>query len=127
MTHSDEYNTTVSVETTYIAEQSDPDNERYAFAYTITIKNEGSVPAKLVTRHWVITDADGNTQEVRGDGVVGEQPHLNPGEGFQYTSGTLLDTPVGSMHGSYSMRAEDGTEFEAPIPLMRLHMPNSVH
>ncbi len=127
MDQSNTYNTTVSVETTYIPEQSDPDNERYAFAYTITIKNEGSVPAQLLTRHWIITDADGNTQEVRGEGVVGEQPHLDPGEGFQYTSGTLLDTPVGSMQGSYQMVADDGNEFECPIAPFTLSMPNKLH
>jgi len=127
MSQTDTYNTTVSVETIYIPEQSDPDNERYAFAYTITIKNEGSVPAQLLTRHWIITDADGNTQEVRGDGVVGEQPHLNPGEGFQYTSGTLLETPVGSMQGSYQMVADDGNEFECPIAPFTLSMPNKLH
>ncbi len=127
MTQSNAYNTTVSVETNYIPEQSDPDNERYAFAYTITIKNEGSVPAQLLTRHWIITDADGNTQEVRGEGVVGEQPHLNPGEGFQYTSGTLLETPVGSMQGSYQMVADDGNEFECPIAPFTLSMPNKLH
>lgn len=121
------YNTTVSVETNYIPEQSDPDNERYVFAYTITIKNEGSVPAKLLTRHWIITDADGRTQEVRGDGVVGEQPYLQPGEGFQYTSGTMLDTPVGSMQGSYQMVADDGQEFECPINPFTLSMPNKLH
>lgn len=121
------YNTTVSVETCYIPEQSDPDNDRFAFAYTITIKNEGSVPAKLLTRHWIITDADGSTQEVRGDGVVGEHPHLQPGQDFEYTSGTLLDTPVGSMQGSYQMLADDGKEFECPIAPFTLSMPNKLH
>lgn len=121
------YNTTVSVETCYIPEQSDPDNDRFAFAYTITIKNEGSVPAKLLSRHWIITDADGSTQEVRGEGVVGEQPHLQPGEDFEYTSGTLLDTPVGSMQGSYQMLADDGKEFECPIAPFTLSMPNKLH
>jgi len=121
------YNTTVSVETCYIPEQSDPDNDRFAFAYTITIKNEGSVPAKLLSRHWIITDADGSTQEVRGEGVVGEQPHMEPGEGFEYTSGTLLDTPVGSMQGSYQMLADDGKEFECPIAPFTLSMPNKLH
>ena len=121
------YNTTVSVETCYIPEQSDPDNDRFAFAYTITIKNEGSVPAKLLSRHWIITDADGKTQEVRGEGVVGEQPHLQPGEGFEYTSGTLLDTPVGSMQGSYQMLADDGEEFECPIAPFTLSMPHKLH
>ena len=121
------YNTTVSVVTSYIPEQSDPDNDRFAFAYTITIKNEGSVPAKLLSRHWIITDADGSSQEVRGEGVVGEQPHLQPGEDFEYTSGTLLDTPVGSMRGSYQMLADDGKEFECPIAPFTLSMPNKLH
>lgn len=121
------YNTTVSVETCYIPEQSDPDNDRFAFAYTITIKNEGNMPARLLSRHWIITDADGSTQEVRGDGVVGEQPHLKPGEDFEYTSGTLLDTPVGSMQGSYQMLADDGKEFECPIAPFTLSMPNKLH
>lgn len=121
------YNTTVSVVTSYIPEQSDPDNDRFAFAYTITIKNEGTVPAKLLSRHWIITDADGNAQEVRGEGVVGEQPYLRPGEDFEYTSGTLLDTPVGSMQGSYQMLADDGQEFECPIAPFTLSMPNKLH
>ncbi len=121
------YNTTVSVETYYIPEQSDPDNDRFAFAYTITIKNEGNVSAKLLSRHWIITDADGSSQEVRGQGVVGEQPHLKPGEDFEYTSGTLLDTPVGSMQGSYQMLADDGQEFECPIAPFTLSMPNKLH
>jgi ApaG protein len=121
------YNTTVSVETCYIPEQSDPDHDRFAFAYTITIKNEGRVPAKLLSRHWIITDADGHVQEVRGEGVVGEQPHLQPGEQFEYTSGTLLDTPVGSMQGSYQMLADDGEEFECPIAPFTLSMPHKLH
>lgn len=121
------YNTTVSVQTSYIPEQSDPDNDRFAFAYTITIRNEGRVPAKLLSRHWIITDADGSSHEVRGEGVVGEQPHLQPGENFEYTSGTLLDTPVGSMRGSYQMLADDGKEFECPIAPFTLSMPNKLH
>lgn len=127
MSDSSPYNTTVSVQTNYIPEQSDPESHRYVFAYTITIRNEGSVPAKLLTRHWVITDADGKTQEVRGEGVVGEQPHLKPGEGFRYTSGTMLETPVGSMQGSYQMLADDGNEFECPIAPFTLSMPNQIH
>jgi ApaG protein len=127
MTDIPAYNTTVSVVTSYIPEQSDPDNDRFAFAYTITIKNEGTVPAKLLSRHWIITDADGNAQEVRGEGVVGEQPYLRPGEDFEYTSGTLLDTPVGSMQGSYQMLADDGQEFECPIAPFTLSMPNKLH
>ena len=127
MTAHTPYNTTASVETMYIPEQSDPENERYVFAYTITIKNEGTVPAKLLTRHWIITNADGKTQEVRGEGVVGEQPYLQPGEGFKYTSGTMLETPVGSMQGSYQMLADDGQEFECPIKPFTLSVPNKLH
>lgn len=127
MSDSPPYNTTVSVQTSYIPEQSDPESRRYVFAYTITIRNEGSLPAKLLTRHWIITDADGKTQEVRGEGVVGEQPHLKPGEGFRYTSGTMLETPVGSMQGSYQMLADDGNEFECPIAPFTLSMPNKIH
>jgi len=121
------YNTTASVESVYVPEQSDPDNEKYVFAYTVTIRNEGTVPAKLLTRHWIITDADGKTQEVRGEGVVGEQPHLKPGEGFKYTSGTMLETPVGSMYGSYQMLADDGQHFDCPIRPFTLSVPNKLH
>jgi ApaG protein len=117
----------VQVDTTYIAAQSDPDQGRYVFAYTVTIQNEGSVPARLVTRHWIITDSNGRTQEVRGEGVVGEQPYLRPGEGFQYTSGTMIDTPVGTMRGSYQMVADDGTEFDAPIESFTLSVPRVLH
>ena len=124
---SSEYNTTVDVISEYIPDQSDPDNNHFAFSYTITIKNQGSIPAKLLTRHWIITNADGKTQEVRGDGVVGEQPNLQPGEGFRYTSGAVLETPVGSMHGSYQMIADDGNEFECKILPFTLSMPNQLH
>jgi ApaG protein len=113
----------VDVETSYVAEQSDPKERRYVFAYTITLRNEGQVPAKLLTRHWIITDANGKVQEVRGDGVVGEQPHLKPGQGFRYSSGTMIETPVGAMQGSYQMVADDGERFDAPIPPFRLAMP----
>jgi ApaG protein len=113
----------VDVETSYVAEQSDPKERRFVFAYTITLRNEGQVPAKLLTRHWVITDANGKVQEVRGDGVVGEQPHLKPGQGFRYSSGTMIETPVGAMQGSYQMVADDGERFDAPIPPFRLAMP----
>lgn len=106
----------VSAVTNYLSDQSDPNGHRYVFAYTITIANNGSVSAKLMNRHWIVTDANGKTQEVRGAGVVGEQPHLKPGESFSYTSGTQLETPVGSMHGSYDMLADDGTRFDAEIP-----------
>jgi ApaG protein len=113
----------VEVETQYVSEQSDPKERRFVFAYTITLRNEGQVPAKLLTRHWVITDANGKVQEVRGDGVVGEQPHLKPGQGFRYSSGTMIETPVGAMQGSYQMVADDGERFDAPIPPFRLAMP----
>ncbi len=107
--------------------QSEPDNERYVFSYTITIRNEGGVPAQLLSRHWVITDANGNVQEVKGEGVVGEQPHLKPGEGFQYTSGAMIATPVGSMRGSYQMLTDSGDEFDAEIPAFTLAIPRTLH
>ncbi|MCB1624487.1 MAG: Co2+/Mg2+ efflux protein ApaG [Pseudomonadales bacterium] len=117
----------IDVETAYLEEQSEPKDSRYVFAYTITIRNEGPQPAQLLTRHWIITDANGKVQEVRGDGVVGEQPHLEPGQGFRYSSGAVLETPVGSMHGSYQMVADDGAEFDAPIPAFRLAIPGVLH
>jgi len=113
----------VEVETAYLDEQSDPKERRYVFSYTITIRNEGLVSARLLTRHWVITDANGKVQEVRGDGVVGEQPHLKPGQGFRYSSGAVLETPVGAMQGSYEMVTDDGMKFDAPIAAFRLAMP----
>jgi len=100
---------------------------RSVFAYTITIRNEGEVPAKLLTRHWIITDANGRVQEVRGDGVVGEQPYLKPGQGFRYSSGAVLETPVGTMQGSYQMITDDGAKFDAAIPAFRLAMPGMLH
>lgn len=121
------YNIKVGVETAYIDDQSIPELGRYVFAYTITILNTGSIPAKLLTRHWIITDANGKVQEVRGEGVVGEHPHLKPGEGFQYTSGTMLETPVGSMQGSYQMVADNGVEFDAVIPPFTLSLPHTLH
>ena len=116
----------VEVETSYVDEQSDPGERRYVFSYTITIRNEGVVPARLLTRHWIITDANGKVQEVRGDGVVGEQPHLKPGQGFRYSSGAVLETPVGAMQGSYEMIDDDGQRFDAPIEPFRLAMPGIV-
>lgn len=113
----------VDVETNYLDEQSDPNEHRYVFAYTITIRNEGHVPAKLLSRRWLITDANGKVLEVRGEGVVGEQPHLQPGQGFRYSSGTVLETPVGAMEGTYFMRTDDGQDFDAPIAAFRLAMP----
>jgi ApaG protein len=111
----------------YLADHSEPDNARYAFGYRITIRNAGEVAARLLTRHWRITDANGKVQEVRGDGVVGEQPRLAPGEAFQYTSWTLIETPVGSMEGRYQMQADDGVHFEAPIPAFTLAQPKRLH
>jgi ApaG protein len=113
----------VHVETTYLEDQSAPQAQRFVFGYTITIRNEGQVAAQLLTRHWIITDADGHQQEVRGEGVVGEKPHLQPGQGFRYTSGAVLQTPVGAMQGSYQMLADDGLHFEAPIAPFRLAKP----
>jgi ApaG protein len=117
----------IDVETTYLDDQSEPGEQRYVFAYTITIRNEGEIPAKLLTRHWIITDANGRVQEVRGDGVVGEQPYLKPGQGFRYSSGAVLETPVGTMQGSYQMIADDGAQFDAPIPAFRLAKPGMLH
>lgn len=117
----------INVKTTYLDNQSDPDNSQFVFAYTITIHNSGDEAAKLLKRHWIITDAHGNVQEVKGDGVVGEQPHLAPGQSFEYTSGTILNTPVGCMHGSYQMITDNGEEFNAEIPLFRLAKPDILH
>jgi ApaG protein len=117
------YDVHVDVSTQYVESQSDPDESRYVFAYTITISNHGSVAAKLLTRHWIITDANQRVQEVRGDGVVGEQPHLGPGEAFRYTSGAVLETPIGTMQGSYRMIGDDGHSFDAPIAPFRLAVP----
>ncbi len=114
------YKFEVAVTTQYIAEQSDPQEDSYAFAYTITVNNTGSVPAQLISRHWVIVDASGHTEEVKGLGVVGHQPLLKPGESFQYSSGCRLRTPTGTMHGSYFCVAEDGERFEAPVALFVL-------
>lgn len=111
----------------FIPDQSDPDDNRYLFAYTITITNTGEVAAQLVSRHWIITDAHEEIQEVRGLGVVGKQPLLKPGESFQYTSGSSLTTPVGTMKGTYQMVAEDGTHFDAEIPEFTLAMPRVLH
>ena len=122
-----QYHITVEVETTYIREQSIPEQNRFMFAYTITITNTGSVPVQLLGRHWVITDANNKVQEVRGDGVVGEQPHLSPGDSFRYTSAAMIETPVGCMQGEYQMIADDGVEFEAEIPVFNLSTPHTIH
>ena len=117
----------VTSRTAFIPDQSDLESGRYVFAYTITITNIGSVPAQLVSRHWIITDSNNQVQEVRGLGVVGEQPTLRPNESFQYTSGTAIATPVGTMRGSYQMVAQDGAPFDAPIPEFTLSMPRVLH
>jgi ApaG protein len=118
---------TVTTRTSFVSEQSDEEAKRYVFAYTITITNTGSVGAQLISRHWVITDSEHQIQEVRGLGVVGEQPFLKPGESFEYTSGSAIATPVGTMRGSYQMIAEDGTNFDAPIPEFTLSIPRTLH
>ena len=117
----------IKVATNYVDDQSDAELGRFVFAYTITIENIGDVSAKLLSRHWVITDANGKVQEVTGDGVVGMQPHLNPGDTFRYSSGAVLDTPVGSMYGSYRMLADNGTDFDAPIAPFTLAVPGILH
>ena len=117
----------IDVATRFLDEQSAPDENRYAFAYTIRIRNVGGVPARLVTRHWIITDANGKVQEVRGDGVVGEQPWLRPGDHFEYTSGAVLETNVGTMRGSYQLVADDGHHFDAPIAPFTLSVPRTLH
>lgn len=121
------YEITVSTQTRYIPEQSDEAKSRFVFAYTITIRNTGKVAAQLISRHWVISDSNDQVQEVRGLGVVGAQPLIKPEESFEYTSGTALATPVGTMHGTYQMVAEDGTSFEAPIPAFSLSVPRVLH
>lgn len=113
----------IQVSTSYVDDQSEPDSDRYVFAYTITITNNGAIAAQLISRHWIITDANGKVQEVIGDGVVGQQPHLNPGEQFRYSSGAVLETPVGAMQGLYKMKAADGITFNAPIAPFTLAVP----
>lgn len=117
----------VSASVRFVPEQSDTHENRYVFAYTITIRNTGTITAQLLTRHWIITDAENHVQEVKGDGVVGEQPVLRPNESFEYTSGAAIATPVGTMRGSYQMLAEDGVRFDAPIPEFTLSMPRVLH
>ena len=127
MAESRKYEFSVAAVPQFIADQSDLESERYVFAYTITIENVGTVAAQLISRHWVITDSDSRVQEVRGLGVVGEQPLLQPGEKFEYTSGCQLETPVGTMRGTYQLVAEDGTAFEAEIPDFTLSIPRVLH
>ena len=127
MNQQDIHSIEVGVKTSYVDEQSDPDADRYVFAYTITISNKGNSPAKLINRHWLITDANGKVQEVRGEGVVGEQPYLRPGEVFRYTSGTVIETPVGTMEGEYEMMADNGDAFMAPVDRFSLAVPRVLH
>lgn len=122
-----DYRIQVAVDSQFVDDESQPDADHYVFAYTVTVRNEGRLPAQLVSRHWVITDSHGKVEEVRGEGVVGEQPWLQPGHGYQYSSGATLQTSVGTMHGSYQMRAEDGTLFEANIPAFVLSIPRTLH
>lgn len=117
----------VSVMTQFIDEQSMPQDGRYVFSYTVTIHNRGSIGARLLSRHWIITDGNGEVREVQGDGVVGEQPQMRPGEGYEYTSGAVLETAVGTMHGSYQMVSDDGTHFDAEIPSFVLSIPRTLH
>lgn len=121
------YQVLVTADAVFVESQSSPDDNQFVFAYTMTITNAGSIAARLLRRYWLITDADNNVQEVRGDGVIGQQPYLLPGESFQYTSGAVLETPVGCMQGSYEMLADDGVEFEAPITAFRLFVPHAVN
>ncbi|SDS13019.1 ApaG protein [Pseudomonas sp. Z003-0.4C(8344-21)] len=121
------YKVDVSVVTRYLAEQSQPENDRFAFAYTITVQNNGQIPAKLLSRHWVITDGDGHVEEVRGEGVVGQQPLIDAGKNHVYTSGTVMTTKVGTMQGTYQMLADDGKHFDAVIKPFRLAVPGALH
>ena len=127
MAESKNHEVTVSAQTQYLPEQSDESANRYVFAYTITIRNAGMIAAQLISRHWIITDSQGLVQEVRGLGVIGAQPTLQPGEKFEYTSGASIATPVGTMRGSYQMVAADGTRFEATIPQFTLSVPRVLH
>ena len=127
MAESKRYEVTVEPVARFLADQSDPVKNEYVFTYTITITNTGDIAAKLLGRHWIITDADHKVQEVKGLGVVGQQPLLQPGESFEYTSGASIPTSVGTMQGSYQMLAADGKAFDAPIPLFTLSVPRTLH
>ena len=127
MAESGKYDITVAVKSAYLADQSDPSRNQFVFAYTITITNTGAAAAQLVSRHWIITDGEHQVQEVKGPGVVGQQPLLQPGESFEYTSGTSLPTAVGTMRGTYQMIAQDGRSFDAEIPLFTLSVPRVLH
>lgn len=127
MSERDRYRITVTPKVAYLPEQSDESAGRYVFSYTITITNTGGIAAQLISRNWIITDANRSSQEVRGLGVVGEQPLIKPGDSFEYTSGTAISTPVGTMRGTYQMVAEDGHQFDAEIPEFILSMPRVLH
>ena len=122
-----DYQFDIEVATRFLDDQSVPEEGRYVFAYTVHIRNDGKVPARLLGRRWLITDGNGKEQEVVGEGVVGEQPWLRPGEGFEYTSGAVLETDIGTMRGSYDVLADDGTRFAAPIPTFTLSIPRTLH
>ncbi|PJK12483.1 Co2+/Mg2+ efflux protein ApaG [Lysobacteraceae bacterium NML07-0707] len=121
------YAISIEVLTHYLDEESSPEHNRYVFSYTIRIENQGTIAARLTHRHWVVTDADGHVEEIHGEGVVGEQPWLRPGDGFEYSSGVVLPTSLGTMHGSYEMLADDGTCFLAEIPAFTLSIPRTLH
>jgi len=127
MNKAEKYNIQVDVSTNYLEEQSSEPAKRFVFSYTITIRNTGNIAARLISRHWIITNANGETQEVQGLGVVGEQPYLQPGEEFRYSSGSVLETPVGTMEGSYTLIADDKLEFKTPIPPFTLSVPHTLH
>jgi ApaG protein len=122
-----QYDIRVHVKTEYLPSESDEDNNRFVFAYTISVENHGEQAAKLLSRHWIITDAESRVQEVKGKGVIGEQPHLKEGESFSYTSGTMIETQVGSMQGTYQMIADDGHKFDAEIKPFTLAIPGVLH
>lgn len=123
MSNETDYNISVTVDSQYIEAESNPEANRFVFAYTVKVQNKGNIGAKLISRHWIITDANNRTQEVKGKGVIGEQPYLKPGESFEYTSGTMMETPVGSMHGTYQMIANDEHSFDAIIEPFTLALP----
>jgi len=127
MSETAKYDIQVDVSTNYLEEQSSEPAKRFVFSYTITIKNTGNIAARLISRHWIITNANGEIQEVQGLGVVGEQPYLQPGEEFRYSSGSVLETPVGTMEGSYTLLADDKLEFKTPIPPFTLSVPHTLH
>lgn len=127
MSETPDYTLEIHIATRFLDEESEPERDRYVFAYTIRIRNLGRRAAQLVSRHWIITDGNGKVDEVHGEGVVGEQPTIEPGDAFEYTSGAVLETAVGSMQGHYDMVGDDGTQFDAPIPPFTLSMPRTLH